>query len=186
MDAMVPTDKRSAKSYRRPSDALLDAEADARANSERVVRENVGGCGRGRNGETAGGIVRPTTPWPQHRPEGAEVLVDWIARKVMNGAQRFRNFSYKVLSWRHASRLGLISHKSFHLRRLHCDPCTHRHDDMITGLEFCNADSCGCGKKKRACLNSKLKLAGWKCPKGFFGTRNQVNDPRESGERKAD
>ena len=154
----------------RPSDALIAQQVD------RQTRH--GGC----CGQNSAGVVRPLAPWPEHRPEGVEALIDWITRKVMNGAQRFRNFAYKVRTWRHACRLGRIGYHSYHLRRLHCDDCAYRPDDPIT--ESCRADQCHCRSRKgelpkRAALESKLKLSGWKCPAGLFGVRNFVGDPRQ-------
>lgn len=146
----------------RPSDELR--RADARRS---------GGCGGGCGGH------RHQHP-QRHQPRTfAQWFVDTATFAVGRKANQARNLFYMVESFCRAWRLGIIDHELYHLRRLHCDDCERRKLDDKTGLEFCSADACGCGKTKRACLTSKLRLAGWQCPEERFGVRHQVAAPHE-------
>lgn len=140
-------------------------------------KRGCGGCG---GQHTSSDIVRPTHPWPEDRRGIRSRAIDLVSLAAMNAIQHSRNFAYKVLSYWHARRLGFIEHELYHLRRLHCDACPRRKMDDKSGLEFCGADSCGCGKTKRACLSAKVRLAGWRCPIGRFGVRHQVAAPRDT------
>ena len=207
---MAPTNRAVAESYRVPP----ASDVAPAPGLERIVpvddddaagEDSRPGCGCGGEPDAQDdGLIAADPPLPRHSPEGVAVLIDWATRKIVNGANRARNFAYKILSYRYAHRIGVVNSAVFHLRRLHCDVCEHRVESDVTRLtlkrgdacaecgrggrlrfdrriigraDYCDADDCKCGKTRRATLDRKVGLAGWHCPVGNFGEADMVSRP---------